>query len=197
MTRINFKGLHGKIVDIRIIGMADESVYTSGYLLGESKSLLCIRRCSDLIFDGYEVFKKDRILSVKSTKANCFMAKILDTEGLNLQTESVQPIDISSEETFLNQILANHYPLAAYWLDEARESCLTLGFVRDSKTRKFSILPISSQGLLHRRVAWMRKEDVFGYMYGDRYSVLFGKYAKILGDGVTGIPDVSSGDTAV
>jgi hypothetical protein len=87
-------------------------------------------------------------------------------------------LDISTEDSFLNAIISHHYPLAARWLSEDNKSCLTLGFLTDIKSETFSVCSISTGGVLSRRNVVLQKDDVFGYLYGDRYTTLYGKYAR-------------------
>ena len=175
---MNYKRFNNKLVEVKVRDINNNSLFSSGYLMEESSSLICILRVYDFLVDGYDVLKKDRLLSVQDRAINRYQDKLMQAEKIRDKTQSFPLLDISTEDLFLNAIISHRYPLAARWFNEDKKSCLTLGFLTDIKAQTFGMRSISTEGVLSRRNVVLRKEDVFGYLYGDRYTTLYGKYAK-------------------
>lgn len=175
---MNYKRFNNKLVEVKVRDINTNLTFSSGYLKEESSSLICILRIYDFFVDGYDVLKKDRLLSVQNREIDRYHDKIIKTEKITKMSQSLPSLDISTEDSFLEEIISHHYPLAARWFSKDKKDCLTLGFLTDIKAQTFSMRSISTGGVLSRRNVVLRKEDVFGYLYGDRYTTLYGKYAK-------------------
>lgn len=175
---MHYKRFYIKLVEIKLCDINDESTFSSGYLMEESSSLICILRVYDFLVDGYDVLKKDRLLSVQNRAINRYQDKLMQAEKIRDKTQSFPLLDISTEDRFLEEIISHNYPLSARWIRGDKQDCLTLGFLTDITAQTFSMRSISTEGVLSRRNVVLRKEDVFGYLYGDRYTTLYGKYAK-------------------
>lgn len=169
--------LKGRLVDIEVTDDADGS-FCPGYVIAESPTLICIRRFCDFFLDGYEVLKKTRLHAIRTTASNRFIENVVKAERLIEESKKLQSIDISTEDAFLEDVVRRKLPLAAYWADGSKTACLTLGFVTDVGSQTFDMLAISSTGTLGKRIKRLKRSAIYGYMYGDRYTTLYGKYVQ-------------------
>lgn len=168
---------NNKLVRIHISGDPD-SYWYSGYLITESSTLVSIHRFWDFFLDGYGVYKKDKISSMFTRKSDRFIDSVVKSENLQKKSPYCKYAMMTSEDEFLEAARNDEIALVAHYIDEEGGDRMNIGRVIGIKRRTFTMTVITALGITRKRCMRLKKDGVYGYVFGDRYSIFYAKHAK-------------------
>ncbi len=150
----------------------DNNLY--GFVLKTSANLTLIARDYDFSIDGYKVIRNDDIAAFKPTPSTRYCTRLMEKEGLTLDTEIASHIDITAWSTVLLDLKRMDEFVI---VENEEEGDFLIGPIRRVNKKSVSINYFDCRG------RWagprtIRYEDITSVTFRSRYINIHRKYIK-------------------
>ncbi len=156
----------------------EEEANILGFILAMSKDFLLIQVEEEFYLNGYAIIRKDRFDSIRVSKVEKFLKKILKKAGILKKDLGLkkQPALTSWETIFSDLKKLDYYAIVE--CEDLPEPTFTIGEIAKVAKKSVGIRYFNPEGVIDQKPTKVKYEDITLVKFDDRYTKMYRKYLR-------------------
>lgn len=149
-----------------------------GFILDMNEDFLLIQNNEEFNLNGYSIIRKDNFDSIRLSKTEKTIRKILKSEGVIKNELGIKSnINLTSFESIFKDLKDKGY-FAIVECEDLKKPTFTIGEIATISKKSVAIRYFSPKGIIEKKPRKIKFDEITLVKFDDRYTKIYRKYLK-------------------